>query len=110
MDSPEELVLGPFQGKVACIRIPIGKGVCGTCVSSGEVQRVNDVHQFDGHIACDASSNAELVLPVHVAGKIVAILDIDSTVHGRFTEEDEQGIKLIVEAFERNIACSQNTI
>ncbi len=106
----DELVLGPFQGKVACIRIPIGKGVCGTCVSSGEVQRVNDVHQFDGHIACDASSNAELVLPVHVAGKIVAILDIDSTVHGRFTEEDEQGIKLIVEAFERNIACSQNTI
>jgi GAF domain-containing protein len=99
-----ELVLGPFQGKVACIRIPVGKGVCGTCVSSGEVQRVNDVHQFDGHIACDASSNAELVLPINVAGRIVAILDIDSTLHGRFTEEDEQGMKLIVQAFEHNIA------
>jgi GAF domain-containing protein len=99
-----ELVLGPFQGKVACIRIPVGKGVCGTCVSSGEVQRVNDVHQFDGHIACDAASNAELVLPINVAGKIVAILDIDSTVHGRFTEEDEQGMKLIVKALEHNIA------
>ena len=98
-----ELVLGPFQGKVACIRIPVGRGVCGTCVSSGEVQRVNDVHEFDGHIACDASSNAELVLPINVAGKIVAILDIDSTVHGRFTEEDEQGMKLIVQAFEHNI-------
>jgi GAF domain-containing protein len=99
-----ELVLGPFQGKVACIRIPVGKGVCGTCVSSGEVQRVNDVHQFDGHIACDASSNAELVLPINVAGRIVAILDIDSTLHGRFTEEDEQGMKLIVKALEHNIA------
>jgi GAF domain-containing protein len=97
-------VLGPFQGKIACIRIPVGKGVCGTCVSSGEVQRVNDVHQFDGHIACDAASNAELVLPINVAGKIVAILDIDSTVHGRFTEEDEQGMKLIVKALEHNIA------
>jgi GAF domain-containing protein len=99
----DELVLGPFQGKVACIRIPVGKGVCGTCVSSGEVQRVNDVHQFDGHIACDVSSNAELVLPIKVAGRIVAILDIDSTVHGRFTKEDEQGINQIVEAFEHNI-------
>ena len=106
----DELVLGPFQGKIACIRIPVGKGVCGTCVSSGEVQRVHDVHQFDGHIACDASSNAELVLPINVAGKIVAILDIDSKSHGRFTEEDENGMKLIVQAFEHNLASSKKKI
>ena len=98
-----QLVLGPFQGKVACIRIPSGKGVCGTCVSSGEVQRVNDVHQFDGHIACDITTNAELVLPISIEGEIVAILDIDSTLYDRFTDEDERGIKLIVEVFEQNI-------
>ncbi len=100
----EELVLGPFQGKVACIRIPIGKGVCGTCVSSGEIQRIGDVHQFDGHIACDASSNAELVFPIRDAGNIIGVLDIDSTLRDRFTIEDEQGVKLIVAALEHNIA------
>ncbi|MCJ8295905.1 MAG: GAF domain-containing protein [Colwellia sp.] len=105
----DELVLGPFQGKVACIRIPVGKGVCGTCVSTGDVQRIADVHQFDGHIACDASSNAELVVPVKVAGKVVAILDIDSTAFGRFDEQDEQGIRSIVKVFEQNIAA-QNDI
>ena len=98
-----ELVLGPFQGKIACIRIPVGKGVCGACVSSGEIQRINDVHQFSGHIACDVSSNSELVIPISIAGKIVAILDIDSTLYSRFTNEDEQGINQIVEAFEHNI-------
>ena len=105
----DELVLGPFQGKVACIRIPVGKGVCGTCVSTGDVQRIADVHKFDGHIACDASSNAELVVPVKVAGKVVAILDIDSTAFGRFDEQDEQGIRSIVKVFEQNIAA-QNDI
>jgi L-methionine (R)-S-oxide reductase len=99
----EELVLGPFQGKIACIRIPLGKGVCGTCAFTGKVQRIADVHQFDGHIACDASSNSELVIPVTVAGKVVAVLDIDSTAFERFDLQDEQGIIAIVEAFEQNI-------
>jgi GAF domain-containing protein len=99
----EELVLGPFQGKIACIRIPLGKGVCGTCAFTGIVQRIADVHQFDGHIACDASSNSELVIPVTVAGKVVAVLDIDSTAFERFDLQDEQGIIAIVEAFEQNI-------
>ena len=98
-----QLVLVPFQGKVACIRIPLGKGVCGTCASTGNVQRIADVHQFDGHIACDASSNSELVIPVTVAGKVVAVLDIDSTAFERFDQQDEQGIMAIVEAFEQNI-------
>ncbi|HCM45962.1 MAG TPA: GAF domain-containing protein [Colwellia sp.] len=98
-----ELVLGPFQGKVACIRIPLGKGVCGTCASTDKVQRIADVHQFDGHIACDASSNSELVVPVTIAGKVVAVLDIDSTAFERFDLQDEQGIIAIVEAFKQNI-------
>ncbi len=103
-----ELVLGPFQGKVACIRIPIGKGVCGTCALTGEVQRILDVHQFDGHIACDASTNAELVVPVKVAGKVIAVLDIDSKVFERFDQHDQQGIMSIVQAFEQNIAAMAN--
>ena len=103
-----ELVLGPFQGKVACIRIPVGTGVCGTCCSTGEVQRISDVHQFDGHIACDASSNAELVVPVKIAGKVIAVLDIDSTAFDRFDLEDEHGVMLLVRAFEQNIADMGN--
>ena len=103
-----ELVLGPFQGKVACIRIPVGTGVCGTCCSTGEVQRISDVHQFDGHIACDASSNAELVVPVKVAGKVIAVLDIDSTAFDRFDLEDEHGVMFLVQAFEQNIADMGN--
>jgi GAF domain-containing protein len=101
----DELVLGPFQGKVACIRIPLGKGVCGTCVLTGEVQRIADVHQFDGHIACDASTNAELVIPLKVEGKVVAILDIDSRAFDRFDLQDEQGLISLVQAFEQNIAA-----
>ena len=104
-----ELVLGPFQGKVACIRIPVGKGVCGTCALTGDVQRIADVHQFDGHIACDASSNAELVVPVKVSGKVVAILDIDSTAFARFDEQDEQGISAIVKVFEQNIVAQNGS-
>ena len=90
------LVLGPFQGKIACVRIPVGKGVCGTAVTTETVQRVEDVHAFDGHIACDAASNAEIVLPLSVAGKLIGVLDIDSTVYGRFSEEDEIGLKELV--------------
>jgi len=101
----DELVLGPFQGKVACIRIPLGKGVCGTSAATGNTQRIDNVHNFDGHIACDASTNAELVIPLKVAGKVVAVLDLDSTVLGRFEEQDEQGILAIVQMFEQHLAA-----
>ena len=85
------LLVGPFQGKTACIRIEIGKGVCGTAVKEGKTQRVADVHAFPGHIACDSASNSEIVLPVCSGGRIVGVLDIDSPVPGRFSEEDEKG-------------------
>ncbi|MFC0227141.1 GAF domain-containing protein [Serratia aquatilis] len=91
-----QLVLGPFQGKVACVRIPIGKGVCGTAVAENRVQRVDDVHAFPGHIACDAASNAEIVLPLEVDGQVIGVLDIDSTVFQRFDEQDEIGLKAVV--------------
>jgi len=104
----EELVLGPFQGKVACIRIPLGKGVCGTCAATGDIQRISDVHQFDGHIACDAMSNAELVIPVQVNGKTIAVLDIDSTEYDRFNEQDEQGVSAIVTMFAQNLVAQQS--
>ncbi|MCH8491877.1 MAG: GAF domain-containing protein [Idiomarina sp.] len=87
-----ELVLGPFQGKVACVRIPFTKGVCGAAASSQEIQRVADVHAFAGHIACDSASNSEIVLPIVVDGKTVAVLDIDSPMIGRFSATDEQGL------------------
>ncbi len=90
------LVLGPFQGKIACVRIPVGKGVCGTAVAENTVQRVGDVHAFPGHIACDASSNAEIVLPIMVKGTVIGVLDIDSTVYQRFDEADELGLTELV--------------
>lgn len=92
----QQLVLGPFQGKIACVRIPVGKGVCGTAVAKNVVQRVGDVHAFPGHIACDAASNAEIVLPLEVSGQIIGVLDIDSTVYQRFDEQDEIGLKAVV--------------
>lgn len=97
----ETLVLGPFQGKIACVRIPVGRGVCGTAVAKNSVQRVEDVHAFDGHIACDAASNSEIVLPLAVNGKVIGVLDIDSTVFSRFTTEDEQGLRELVSHLER---------
>lgn len=87
-----QLVLGPFQGKVACIEIKVGRGVCGTAVAEDKVQRVDDVHLFKGHIACDGASNSEIVIPLHKEGKIFGVLDIDSPVLARFTEEDEKGL------------------
>lgn len=90
------LVLGPFQGKIACVRIPVGRGVCGTAVAENRVQRIEDVHAFDGHIACDAASNAEIVLPLEVNGQVIGVLDIDSTVFSRFSEEDEKGLRELV--------------
>ena len=98
-----ELVLGPFQGKVACIRIPIGRGVCGTAAQTMTTQRISDVHQFEGHIACDASSNAELVLPVKILGEVVAVLDIDSTRINRFDEIDQKALEAIVQIFEASM-------
>ena len=95
------LVLGPFQGKPACVRIPVGKGVCGTAVAEDKVQLVYDVHDFPGHIACDSASNSEIVLPIHAKGKIWGVLDIDSPFVGRFTEEDREGLTQIVAVLER---------
>ena len=86
-----ELVLGPFQGRAACIRIPFGKGVCGTAAETLQVQRVEDVNAFPGHIACDAASASELVVPIVRDGKLIAVLDLDSPTPARFTEEDEAG-------------------
>lgn len=88
----DELVLGPFQGKPACIRIPIGKGVCGTSAKSLTVQRVANVHSFPGHIACDVASNSEIVVPLVVNGELFGVLDIDSPIENRFSEEDEMGL------------------
>lgn len=89
----EELVLGPFQGKPACLRIPLGKGVCGAAAASGEAQVVPDVHAFPGHIACDSASRSELVIPLRAPdGEIAGVLDLDSPLPGRFTEEDLQGL------------------
>ena len=94
----EQLVLGPFQGKPACVRIPVGKGVCGTAAATGEVQRVADVHAFAGHIACDAASNSEIVLPLSDATGIWGVLDIDSPSLERFDADDEAGLSALVQA------------
>ena len=98
--SDDELVLGPFQGKPACIRIPVGKGVCGTAVATGKIQRVADVHAFPGHIACDGASNSEIVLPIYCQGQVVAVLDIDSPLFDRFDEEDEAGLANMIAVLE----------
>jgi len=96
-----KLVLGPFQGKPACIEIPVGNGVCGTAVAEDAAQLVYDVHQFPGHIACDCASNSEIVLPIHVNGEIWGVLDIDSPKIGRFTEADKAGLLEIVGILEQ---------
>jgi len=96
------LLLGPFQGKTACIRIPSGRGVCGTALASGEIQLIKDVHEFPGHIACDSASNSEIVLPIRKNGKIVGVLDIDSPVLNRFDETDKIGLQKLVEILEHS--------
>ena len=90
-----ELVLGPFCGKPACIRIPVGQGVCGTAAASGETQLVADVHAFPGHIACDAASRSELVVPVLREGAVIAVIDLDSPREGRFDDEDRAGFEAL---------------
>ena len=97
----ETLILGPFQGKPACIEIPVGKGVCGTAVKAGKTLVVPDVHQFPGHIACDCASNSEIVVPICKNGKIIGVLDIDSPQFNRFSEEDRLGLEAFVKTLEK---------
>lgn len=92
----EELVLGPFQGLPACVRIPTGRGVCGTAVAQKETIVVKDVHEFPGHIACDAASQSEIVIPLIKNGEVIGVLDIDSPVVNRFSQEDQDGLELFV--------------
>ena len=96
----DTLVLGPFQGRPACIEIPVGRGVCGTAVAEGKTQLIPDVHQFPGHIACDSASNSEIVVPIRADGKIVGVLDLDSPYIGRFTKEDQAGLEALVRVLE----------
>ncbi|WP_419715394.1 GAF domain-containing protein [Henriciella marina] len=94
--KPEELVVGPYQGTLGCLRIPFGKGVCGACAAEGQTQLVPDVHVFPGHIACDSRSNSEIVVPVFDAdGKLAAVLDVDSTEFDAFDEVDREGLEAI---------------
>ena len=97
------LVLGPFQGKPACIEIPLGRGVCGTAAEKDCTQLVYDVHQFPGHIACDGASNSEIVVPLHREGKVIGVLDIDSPHIGRFTPEDQAGLEAFARVLEEEL-------
>lgn len=99
-----ELIVGPFQGKPACIRIPVTKGVCGTAVRTGETQVVPDVHLFPGHVACDSASESEIVIPIRHDGEIAAVLDIDSVVKDRFSAEDAEGLEAFVRLIEEKIS------
>ena len=96
----DRLVLGPFQGKPACIEIPFGKGVCGTAAAQDATQLVDDVHAFPGHIACDCDSRSEIVVPLHCGSAVVGVLDIDSPVRARFTEDDLRGLEALVRRIE----------
>ena len=98
-----ELVVGPFQGRPACVRIPFGSGVCGVAAETRQVQLVEDVHAFPGHIACDSASNSEIVVPIIRDGQLLGVLDIDSPKHGRFDAEDEAGCVRIAEIMARAI-------
>ena len=97
------LVLGPFQGKPACIEIPVGRGVCGTAAAEDRTQLVYNVHAFPGHIACDCASNSEIVVPLHRGGDVVAVLDIDSPLIGRFSEDDRAGLEAFARILEKSV-------
>lgn len=101
MDTEEEMVLGPFQGQPACVRIKVGNGVCGTAVAERKSQLVENVHEFTGHIACDPASMSELVIPIEIEGKIIGVLDVDSPATARFNREDkdylEKAVKILIE-------------
>ena len=98
------LTVGPFQGKPACIRIPVGKGVCGTAIERNETIVVPDVHAFPGHIACDSASASEIVIPIHAGGRIIGVLDIDSPELNRFTEQDRRTLEALVRVIEEKTA------
>jgi GAF domain-containing protein len=102
----DELVLGPFQGKAACVRIPLGRGVCGVAAERRSTLRVADVHAFDGHISCDPASNSELVVPLVAGERLVGVLDIDSPHHDRFSAEDQRGIEALCATFVRKLEVS----
>lgn len=97
LNKGEELILGPFQGKPACVRLHYGKGVCGTAAQTREVQLVPDVHAFDGHVACDEDSRSEIVIPIIVKGEVLGVLDIDSPMLNRFDEDDRTGLLKVVQ-------------
>lgn len=99
-----ELILGPFQGHPACMHISIGKGVCGTAVANNQTQLVDDVNTFPGHIACDANSKSEIVVPIHVNNEIIGVLDIDAPITQRFNKDDQQGLEEIVSILEHQLS------
>ncbi|MGW9857451.1 L-methionine (R)-S-oxide reductase [Staphylococcus hominis] len=99
-----ELILGPFQGHPACVHISIGKGVCGTAVANNQTQLVDDVNAFPGHIACDANSKSEIVVPIHVNNEIIGVLDIDAPITQRFSKDDQQGLEDIVSILENQLS------
>ncbi|MCY1415696.1 Free methionine-R-sulfoxide reductase [compost metagenome] len=105
LNRNEELVLGPFQGQVACVRIPFGRGVCGAAAASRETQRVEDVHAFPGHIACDSASNSELVIPLVKEGRLIGVLDLDSPKLARFSAADQEGLERLAAIFLRLTDC-----
>ena len=99
-----ELVLGPFQGKVACMHIALGKGVCGTCAANQSIQRIANVHEFPGHIACDGASNSELVIPIYKDGIFFGVFDIDAPIYNRFDALDEQGLQTFLHLLEAHLS------
>lgn len=99
-----QLQLGPFQGKPACVTIPVGKGVCGTAVSERDTMRIEDVHAFPGHIACDAASQSEIVVPIIINNEVFGVLDIDAPIKNRFTVEDQEGLEAFVTVLEKHIS------
>lgn len=100
-----DLLLGPFQGKPACVRIPVGRGVCGTAAQRRETVVVPDVHAFPGHIACDSASNSEIVVPIVRGGQLLGVLDLDSPVHGRFDADDARGLEALVRIFVESLGA-----
>ncbi|MBD8475293.1 GAF domain-containing protein [Pseudomonas sp. CFBP 8770] len=107
LNRNEELVLGPFQGQVACVRIAFGRGVCGAAAATRQTQRVDDVHAFPGHIACDSASNSELVIPLVKDGVLIGVLDLDSPRTARFSEADQQGLEQLAAIFLEATDCSR---
>ncbi|QBF27842.1 GAF domain-containing protein [Pseudomonas tructae] len=105
LNRNEQLLLGPFQGQVACVRIPFGRGVCGTAAATRQTQRVEDVHAFAGHIACDSASNSELVIPLVKDGRLIGVLDLDSPKLARFSEVDQAGLERLAGIFLRLTDC-----